>query len=311
MVIIMEIVKCDEEVLKKLPATFDLLYEKFQGGKIELYACKDRDCLSFMAMSLPNCFWIDKRGYREFKINEHYELLKYDGKEFEVMFLDGQYPNFVCKKNKMECTVGIVGLDDPDDEGYTGEVYFHQYNPENEVFCQLSYSHMYNEINGKAKIYCYHTNKPSAVYIETDSKKEHDREWGPVDPHISSFDRLYFERGQLGYTAIVMNEQGILNTLINGTYRLEREDSLRRFAKARWMWNGRYKDFWPFCRLYKAEELYKLVTDQGFRIDVPDEMLHVYNEEDYTVEAIKSALLELGDEKKREECVVRMVLHND
>lgn len=308
----MEIVKCDENILKQLPNIFDLLYEKFKGGKINLFACRDKDDhLSFIAMSLPNCIWIDDGGYKEFSINENFELLRYVGKDYEVMFVDGEYPNFVAKKDKMECTVGIVGLDEPDDEDYTGEVYFHQYNPKTDVFCQLSYSHMYNEINGKARIYSYHTQRPSAVYIETESKKDHDREWGLVSKHISSFNRLYFERGQLGYTAIVMNEQGILNTLINGTYRLEKEDSLRRFAKAKWMFNGQYEDGWPFCRLYKAEELYQWVKDQGFRIDVPDELLYVYNGYDYTVESIKAALLELTDEKKREECVSVLKLLND
>ena len=167
---------------------------------------------------------------------------------------------------------------------------------------------MFYEVDGLAKIYSYHTNEPSSFYMETENKYEHERRFGPINRHISSFNGFVYERGMIGYTMMVMNEHGILNTLLNGTYALEAEDRLKRFTKAAYMLNGEYKDFWPFCRLYTQQEINQMIRAAGFLVSVPEEIIDIYDNHDSYLAEIREILSQIKEKELRDTCGMKLTL---
>ncbi len=307
----MQVVKANMEILKKMPNLYDLIYKFFKTKEVEVYACvESSENFGFLILDGVNGIYANNRGYRPFVRDLDYNVIKYVSDNYDAFFKEGINPNYVDAK-KNEYSLGITPLDEPDDEGYTGEVLFNQYNPHTDTFVQIGYPHMFREVDGFAKIYSYHTYEPRRFYMETENKYEHERRFGPVSRHISSFNGFVYERGMMGYTMMVMNEHGILNTLLNGTYALEAEDKLKRFSKATYMLNGEYKDFWPFCRLYTQKEINQMIRDAGFLVSVPEEIIDIYDNHDSFLSDIRDILSQIREKELRDACGMKLTLVPD
>ena len=298
----MKIIQCNDDVLAKIPNIFQLIFDIFGEKSITLYACLDNyNNLGFIARDGVNYVYINNKGYRLFSVDLEYGLKAYSGKDYRAYF-DSNGTIRYKKKKKNEYAISFLPLDGLDDEGYNGEVIFNQYHPDTDMLCQLTYPHMYNEFEGKPRIYSYHTKIPSSIYLEEENSKDHDKRFGIVNKHISNFTRYTFERYMIGYNLILVNEHGLFKTLFNDSYVLEREDKLRRFTKSRFVFNGQFEDLWPFCTLYKQEYINDLVRKNGFMLEVPEEILNINNGYDYMISDIREILEQIKNENLRQSC---------
>ena len=305
----MKVVKCDDRVLNNLPNLFELIYNLFGDKEVEVYACVDKsNSLAFLIKDGFNCYYVDSRNKRGFMIDENFNVKYFLGKDYEVYY--GPMVMFI-GADKKEYNVDIIHLDEPDEEGYDGEVIFNQYDPNTDTFCQLTYPHMYWEMDGKANIYSYHTQNPASVYIRENHKNSKTKDYGLLGKKEQSYNRYTFERGMLGYSIILSSEYGFFSTLLNSSYALETNDKLSRFTKARAVFAGRYMDFWPLCSLYKQEEINQIVKDYGFLLSVPDEMLNTYNGHDIVLDNIKSILEQIQKEPVQKECVMKLKMQQE
>ena len=307
----MKVVKANIEILQRMPNLFNLIYRFFQDKEVEVYACMERsDNLSFLILNGVNGVYVNSSGYRPFVMDLDLNVLKYVSDNYDAFFKEGLNPKYI-DGDKHEYALEILSLDEPDEEGYTGEVLFNQYNPQTDTFLQIGYPHMFYEVDGFAKIYSYHTNIPGRFYMESDSKNNHERKFGPISKHISSYNSIVYERDMLGYTMMVMNEHGVINTLLNGTYAYEYEDKLRRFTKAAYMLNGEYKDFWPLCKLYRQEEINQMIKEAGFLISVPEEIIDIYDNTDRYLADIRDILRQIKEKELRDACGMKLTLVPD
>ncbi len=307
----MEVVKANLDTLKQMPNFYDLINRYFQTQEVEVYACKVGDnYLGFLILNGIDGLYADNFGYRQFTTDLDLNLMKYVSPNYEAFFPEKDNPNYVAN-DKKEYTLGIEPLDEIDDEGYTGEVYFNQYNPETDTFIQICYPQMFSEINGHARIYSYHTQVPSRFFLETERKYEHQRKFGLVSKHITNINSFVFERGEIGYTITVMNEHGVLNTLMNSTYAYEVEDKIKRFTKAAYVFNDEYKDLWPVCRLYTQEEVNQMIRDAGFMVSVPEEIINIYDGIDKYLGYIREVLSQLKEKELRDSTVMKLTLVHD
>lgn len=305
----MKIIRCNDDVLAKIPNIVGLIHDVFDLKEVILYAIVDEmNKLYFVAMNGVNGLYISDKGHRLFSTDLEYNLRACNGKDFNAFYGPDNTQSYVDGK-KNEYSITITPLDGLDDEGYSGEVLFNQYHPDKDIFCQLSYPQMYMESDGIPKIYSYHTKVPSSIYIEEENSKDHDRSFGLIDKHIQNYSRYTFERGMIGYNIVLVNKYGLINTLLNSSYVLERENRLRTFTKSRIVFNGQYRDLWPFDTLYDQQYVNSLVEKYGFLLEVPQEILMMNNDQDPMIREIREILQQLKDEKIKEECGMQMVLH--
>ena len=304
---VMKVIKCDNSVIDRLPNIFNLLYSLFGTVEVDLFsAIDDGNNMSFIAKNGINGVYIDNNGYKAFKVDFDNNLKAYMGDNFSAYYTEDGDVSFVDREDN-EYNVSIYPLDE-EEEGYNGEVIFKQYHPKEDVFCQLTYQHNYYEMSGKPKIYTYHTKHPNSVYIEKENNKNHDRSFGLIDRHIKSFNRFSFERGMIGYNLILVNEHGLFNTLLNNSYYLERDDTLKRFTKSSIVINGQYRDLWPLCTFYKPEEIESIVKKYGFKLEVPNEILNIYDGFDRSLNNIIVLLDQIRQKEVMDECGIKLQL---
>ena len=273
----MEIVKCGIDEFKKIPHIIKRIGKHYGDKQVEVYACLDAGKnMSFLVIGGTDGMYITPNGVNSFRVDNAKRLVSYSNKGYTAKFKYGnlsfndQFDN--------EYTLDFGRLDEPEQEGYTGQVVFTQYKPKEDKFCQLTYPHMYCEENGFPRIYWYHTTSPNSVYIEDKYAKNKDRNKVFLGKNIQSYNRYSFKRGNPGYGLILANEHGLLNAILKGSYRLEKDDVLRRFTKAKIIFEEEYIDFWPLCDYYSVRDIEKLIIDNGFKVSVPEPLINIYND---------------------------------
>lgn len=304
----MQVIKCNDEVLKKIPNIFGLIQKEFGEKEITMYACVDEhNNLSFIVFDNLKGILINSQGHKSFTVDKNLELQLYKSANYNVMLGKNSTPIFLDDSNN-EYSLRFEHLDEPDSEDYNGSVVFNQYHFKDDLYCQLTYPHMSRTIDGKPYIYSYHTKNPSIVYIEEESSKDHDRSFGLIGKKIKCYNRYSFNRGMIGYNLVLLNEHGLVDTILYDSYYLEREDPLRRFTKAQLVINGQYYDTWPFCSFYKPSDVEQMIEDYGFMVSIPEEMLNIYNNQDRNLSDLNSILEQLKEEELQKECAMRLKL---
>ena len=307
----MKVVNCDQSILEKVPNIFQKVYDHFGVKPVDLYAgVEGQDYLCFLAICGIDGLLIDKRGCREFKVDLDYRLAEYIGKEYNAFFSRSGIQTFTDKKDN-EFAISFDKLDEPDDEEYTGEITFVQYHPTEDVFCQLTYPQMYREQEGVSPIYSYHTKSPNSVFIKENSSTKPRKKFGLAGKDTQNYIRYTFDRDMAGYSKILFYEHGLLRTLFNSSYVLEKDDTLRRFVKNPIVFNGVYRNVWPFVDFYKEKDIEELVKKYGFLTEIPEELINFYNGYDRSLNDINSILGQLKGKKAREEHVMKLTLVPD
>lgn len=304
-----QIVACNEEILKQVPHVFQLLYELYGEKTIGLFAIMVDGQLGFIGRYGAECVYIHKDGYTCFTLNQNEEIgaLKKDG--LEVYFGDSVY--FV-DSNKIEHYIDLVPSAEMDDQGYDGYVTYKQYNPNNDTLCEIRYQHMYREMDGKPIIYGYHTKKMDCVYIDEEFSTKSRPSIGFLPKRAKYYSKVEFDDDMVGSKWVAIKEYGLMNFLLNGTYQLQIEKTAIRYVKTKYLGlDGNSHDFWPFGEQIKEEDMAAFVQSYGFQTEVPLQMIEIYNGRDSSVNELqqiasqmKMAIQEAKESPSTDKCAL-------
>ena len=304
----MKLVKCDESIMRCLPDFYPLLFEVYGDLNLEMYAfTNDKNVLAFFARSGNNCLYVSKEGHRRFEINSKGELTCFYGDEYKAVFENGNIKFFDAKG--VEYSLYIDPLDEEDRERYgiDGTVVFSQYRKEDDTLCRMEYLHMIREDKG---IYSYHTRNPYRVHLEKESSKDNDSsEYGLVSKNIQNYCLNTFEYGDISYDYVRIREEGFSSLLLNNSY-YNGEAILSRFTKAKYFFGG-FVHILPLCDLYKPSEVEQIVRNEKFLLEIPEEILSIYNNTNYDLISIKDFLTGLKLDNNKEDYHFVMKLKND
>lgn len=291
-----QIVNLDEETLKKVPNVIELLYNIFGAKTIGLFAVVVDNELGFIGRDGSNCVYIHKDGYNFFALNQDEELcaLRKDG--FEIFF-DGDI--FFVDENKIEQRVDLYSLSEPDQDDYDGFVSYKQYNSENDTLCEIRYQHMYREIDGRPIIYGYHTQVIDCLYIDENYTKKSRPKRGFLPKSSKYYTKVEFDDGMVGHTVSLIRDYGLMEFLEKGSYQLEKERKLVRYAKTQLIdFEGNFRDFWPLGEQLKTEELLELIKSYGFRTELPWQLIEIYNGRDNFVNTLNEIVRQMKEISK-------------
>lgn len=285
-----QIVACNEEILKQIPHVFQLLYDLYGEKTIGLLAVMVDNQLSFIGRYGADCVYIHKDGHTRFTLNQEEELGSLLLDDLEVYFGDSVY--FV-DENKIEHYVDLFPSE-VDDQGYDGYVAYKQYNPTSDTLCELRYQHMYREIDGKPIIYSYHTKQIDCAYIDENFTKKSRPNVGLLPRRCKYYTKIEFDDDMVGSKWVAIKEYGLMQFLLHGSYALQRERTSVRYVKTKYIGtDGNCHDFWPLGEQLKEEEILSMLQAYGFQTEVPWQMLDIYNGRNALVNEIKEVVSQM------------------
>ena len=299
-------IKCDDRVLSKLPSILELLYSVYGEEVVSVYAVCDKEDISFLVIGKLINLYIDKDGYRGFSADSNNNLLYYKGNEYDVYFDDA----VSFKDSKGFIYSLLFDKLESEEDGYTGEIIFNQYDVYNDCFCQTTYHQMYNVIDGKAPIYSYHTKEPCHVYIE-DNRSEKKPKYGLIPKSVQSYNLYTFDRDSFYYDRMLIHDYGLTKFLSSNKYELERTGTIQKYIKCRFRFGDKYYDGWPFPNVYGKKEVLDMVEKRGFMIEVPPRMIEIYNGYDNDIHKISRIMKEYGMVEHKDDYEIELTLKAD
>lgn len=315
------IIKCEGEILEKIPNIMGHIYEYFKEKPLVVYAAlDDNKQIGFIAKDFDNGIYL-KTASRDydiipFRLNEDGTLGVFkigdntifkDSLEIQKAKLmekkDSTNDVFMIDGQGIQYCLGIRKLDNEDVDGYNGMVFLLQYNPQTDVLCDIKYQQMYYENGGKNFIYDSHTNIINVLSIEENYCKCQKRR-GFLGPNIKYYTKYEFGNGMLGYVLSTIKDYGFVKTMRNGSYDLQKSDRIVRYVKSAYLCkDGSYCDLWPFAMQKTTDEINKVIEEYGFKNQIPDILMNVYNDYDQVscelhdlIEQIKN--IELGEDNE-------------
>lgn len=289
----MKIVNCDQEIINNIPKIMELLYNIYGEEEINVYATLEDKKLGFVARVGQNCVFINHMGeYTLFTVDENGELLSVRRDGYNVCFNDKTY--FVDSDGK-EYLVEIGPYPEPDEEGYDGCVIYKQYDNKTDVMCELRYQHNIRNINGRIPIYSFHLKELDTVYIDERYNATKGYRPGLLPRRAKYFTKVAYEEGSFGYDLMAINDYGLFEFLMKGSYALHLEHRAVRYVKSCFMTSDyRYGDTWPFARQFSAEDIEKVIEQYGFSKEIPQLMIDVHNGNDKVVSEIEGLVKEMA-----------------
>ena len=191
---------------------------------------------------------------------------------------------------------------------FDGKIIFSQYREKDDSLCQMEY--LYKRKEGGTIKTSYKKN-PCLVHLEKDySRANNDKEYGLVSKNIQNYSLNTFEYGDFGYDYIRVREAEF-ESLLAGAYCYNGESILQRFTKAKYVFGGMYLHILPICEIFKTGEVKQIVKNKKFLVEVPMEMLSIYNNDNHDIVRIREFLASLEfNNTKKDYCFV-MRIKND
>ncbi len=287
----MEIIKCNDEVLAMIPNIMGHIYEYFEDHELALYAVLKDGRLGFIARDGLNGIYLQSD-------NEDYSITPFslhkDGSLAMVAIgndsLFFRYAEdiigtgntlddtMLVDKEGIEHLIGIRKLVKEDIDGYDGFIYHIQYNKKNDTACDIRYQQMYREVNGKVPIYGFHTRRIDVVSIDEHCNKNGYDIRGFLPRTAKYYSRYEFDSGRLGYTLATIKDYGLIRTITSGAYALQKQDKVTKYIKAFYVKkSGNFLDMWPLAEQKTEEEMRNLVRRYGFKDEIPGILMAAYN----------------------------------
>lgn len=307
-----KIVEIDDDIVKNIPHVVELLFEIFGPKNVGLFAVLVNDKLGFVARDGGKCVYVHEGGYENFTLNEEENLGAIKRYGYDIYFGDETY--YVDSEGH-EHYVELMKLAYPDQDDYDGCVVYKQYNPKSDVLCEMRFQHMYNERDGKPTIYGFHTEKIDCLYIDEDYMKKKRPTRGILPRRAKYYSKVEFDEEMLGYNLSAIREYGLIEFLQKGSYNLQMERNLVRYAKTQYIgMDGNYHDFWPLGKQLKISEINELISSYDFNTTLPWQLIEVHNGKDEMINIIEAIVQEMkkvrekvkNDEETKECAILRL-----
>ncbi len=297
----MEIVEMDINTIKKLPKYYELIYNTYGLNEVSIYYFEDEGISGFFCNDGRICLYLDKYIFKIFQTDDDYNLIAYNGDRYQVFY--GDNVSFKDKKG-IQYKIDLAKLDN--DEAINGKLYYTIYYPDKDMLCQFSYPYRYNERNGKPLLFSVDKESYESVYIEEDYFKKKFN-GGFLPKRIKAFNRVTYDADMIGYDLVTINEHGLLSLL--GNSNIEEGNRITRFVKSFYVGkDGVFKDFGLLGRLYKKEEIDELLDSYDIDNKIDDELIKLYNKNDYAIYRIESILNRFKMDKSKENLGISLTL---
>ncbi len=295
----MKLIKCDEKIMSILPRIFPILFEEFgEDIPLEMYACYDeRKKPAFFAKSGNKCLYIIGDYHRKFEVDGNGELSCFYGDEYKAIFRDRDM--LFIDANGVQYSLFVDYFNEMDREAsrFDGKIIFSQYREKDDSLCRMEY--LYEKGMG-GKINSFNMKDPCLVHLEKNcSVKNDSKEYGLTSKSVLNYRLHTFESGDIGYGYVRMREEGFVSWLA-GIFYNNRDSILQRFTEAKYVFRGMYLHILPICKMFKTGEVKQFVRNKKFLVEVPMEMLSIYNGTDNDIIRIREFLasLEFKNTKK-------------
>lgn len=176
----------------------------------------------------------------------------------------------------------IKRMNGVDVDGYNALIAYSQYNPANEITFVSTWQYMYRE---NIKLFPYHFQKPFQLTFIQNRKEE-------------SFIVRKANKEDIFYEIMLMKDMGLPSYLKNGS--LYYHNQIERYYKIYGTFKKDYAlTFFPFTKQYTLEELEDKVKLAGFDLNVPEEILDAFNENDYDFQEYMEIAEEIEMQEKK------------
>ena len=150
---------------------------------------------------------------------------------------------------------------------------------------------------------------PCLVHLEKNyCKANNDKKYGLVSKNIQNYSLNTFEYGDFGYDYIRAREVGVASLLAGTHY--NRDSILQRFTRAKYVIRGKYLHS-LLCEMFKTDEVKQIVRNKKFLVEVPMEMLSIYNGTDNDIIRIREFLASLEFKNTKKDYSFVMRIKND
>lgn len=217
-----------------------------------------------------------------FVVDDNYNItgLAIDDKFF--YYIDGRLVSKDKNSGMLE-SISLVKRNNGNDyDGYNGYVQHVQYDPNSDYRIIQSFQHMYNP---EERIYDMHLKNPLSIVIEEHASKT---DSGEAKSKSESFIKSDYDihDDPIGFNIATIKEYGLRNFLKNGSYSLQKKDTITRYYRVlKVLKNGYAVTLFPLCRQYTQDEIYSVIEKNGFNKGVSELLLDVYNN-DYELLAL-------------------------
>lgn len=191
--------------------------------------------------------------------------------DHHTAIIDGNNFWFVDKKNNSSSLRILERPDGCDINGYNGILSYTQCNTSTNESFTMNYSYQYNK-NGTNKIFPLTNRIPFVINFKKGEKSK-------------TYITVKIDLGNPIYDYIAIREYGLKAFMGQGSYVLEKEDTLHRYIRA----YGKYADkTYLIGKYYKLEDLLKKAQAKGYNTEIPNEIISFYN--DFSMESISDYL---------------------
>lgn len=291
-------------VLQKMPYLRKTIKDTFGDKKVTFYSYMADDKLGFIIMSIGKGLLINSNGenikfknsmtghLRQIEKNDYIirPRIEYDlGDDYstksDVSLID---------MNGNESSLMI--LPSYNDENYKNRVCFVQSNKDNSMTCEINYDYMADD----NIIYPGLLNRIESVHLIKDlNSKGFPTRVGLLSKRLMVYSRRELDCDTLNYSFVSFNEHGILKTLMNGSYNLYKTNYIVRYCKMGMSLDKTLVELpWPISSYKKEEDIIKLVSDYGFMVTIPKELIDVYNNQDQDIVLLQEFLDKRDKQKK-------------
>ena len=285
----------------KLPGIFELIYSVYGLNEVRVHAFDDGGISGFICNDGNIGMYVDKNKHKFFRIDDNYNLVSYQGNNYLVYYGENtSYKDFNGNEYKLE----LVKVDEKDNI-VNGKLCYTVYYPVSDILSQFTYPHIYREVEGNTRICNVDSNNYESIYIEEEFSK-HKFKKGFLPKRIKAFNKVSFDYDMIGYDLVRIIENGF-RYLINGDTDIE--PKIEIFVKSYYVGkNGYYKDFGLLGKLYKKEEIDKLIKSYGISSGIDYELIKLYNKDDYLIHRIQSILDVIKNDKSKEDLGISLTL---
>lgn len=300
----MEIIKCDAQALEQLPEVLHFINKCFPQKIVSVIAVKDNNGHTGLVV-MDNNFgtYIRYNGTNyegvPFRLYED-DLILLSYADYDIYF--GEYVAFINKKTGLESNI-ILAYDDKSD--YKGGLVYTQYNPQNDVNCIISYEHVYRENGLVQRIYPMYFDKVSKILI--DEKYSDDEK---IRLGLTTKKSHYYFRvtNDLFRNLGLIKEYGF-NNFLNKKIVLDKNS--QRYAKI--LFKGKYGfdiSLYPLQEGLSQEQMQNLISSYGFNMEIPDELVDIYNGDVKEINEVLEAIKLIKEMKtiKDDERVIKLEL---
>lgn len=297
-------------VLNKMPYLKEKILEYFGNRNVSVYAMEESNQLYFVIKCGKEGLLVNDNGetyrFRESVFGGLSRICR--GSYYVYPSIEGLDEFGIETRNEVTCenengiASSLVVLPSSfDDSHFNSRVSFTQVNEKENISCEINFEYM-NGVNNK--LHNGLLNRIESVEINHDAKKGCYIRPGFVPSRIEYYGKSIIDSDTLNYSFVSFNENGIWNTLKEGSYHLYNGQSyLVRFTKFGFMTpGGTLTELpWPFVDYKKEDNILEYISSLGFETEIPRPLLDAYNNEDKEMTLLKMFLSNVEEYEKDKE----------